>query len=179
MILETRRLSLREMTWADGPALCGILQDPQVMYAYEHAFSDEEVRQWLNRQLERYARYGFGLWAVVEKETGALIGQCGLTMQDWNGREVLEIGYLLRRDRWHCGFAIEAASACRQYAFEALHAREVFSIIRENNLPSQRVALRNGMCVVGALTKHYYGMDMPHLVFAVTNSTENREESNP
>lgn len=172
MILETRRLLLREMTREDCPALCAILQDPQVMYAYEHAFSDEEVRQWLDRQLARYARYGFGLWAVIERASGQLIGQCGLTMQDWSGREVLEIGYLFRRDRWHRGFAIEAASACKAYAFETLCAQEVFSIIRENNLPSQRVALRNGMSVVGSLTKHYYGTDMLHLVFAVRNSTE-------
>ena len=162
MILETRRLSLREMTWADGPALCGILQDPQVMYAYEHAFSDEEVRQWLNRQLERYARYGFGLWAVVEKETGALIGQCGLTMQDWNGREVPEIGYHLRRDKWRQGFAIEAAAACREYGFYTLNFPELFSIIRDNNFPSQHVALRNGMAVRGSFVKHYRGVEMPH-----------------
>ena len=168
MILETERLFLREMTLADYPALCRIMQDPQVMYAYEHAFSDEEVRTWLDRQRERYAHYGFGLWAVLEQETGELIGQCGLTMQDWSGREVLEIGYLFRRDRWHQGFATEAAVACKRYAFETLRAPEVFSIIRENNLPSQRVAQRNGMSVVGAFTKHYYGMDMPHLVFSVT-----------
>ena len=54
MILETVRLSLREMTQEDYPALCRILQDPQVMYAYEHAFSDQEVQDWLDRQLERY-----------------------------------------------------------------------------------------------------------------------------
>lgn len=168
VILETERLFLREMTLADYPALCRIMQDPQVMYAYEHAFSDEEVRTWLDRQRERYAHYGFGLWAVLEQETGELIGQCGLTMQDWSGREVLEIGYLFRRDRWHQGFATEAAVACKRYAFETLRAPEVFSIIRENNLPSQRVAQRNGMSVVGAFTKHYYGMDMPHLVFSVT-----------
>ncbi len=170
MILETSRLVLREMTREDYAALCDILQDPLVMYAYEHAFSDQEVWDWLDRQLERYIRYGFGLWAVVEKESGGIIGQCGLTMQDWSGREVLEVGYLFRRDKWHRGFATEAAAACKNYAFQTLRAREVFSIIRENNLPSQRVAQRNGMSVVGAFTKHYYGMDMPHLVFAVKRS---------
>lgn len=170
MILKTARLSLRAMTQEDYPALCEILQDPKVMYAYEHAFSDQEAQSWLDRQLERYAQYGFGLWAVMEKETGKLIGQCGLTMQDWSGREVLEVGYLFRRDRWHKGFATEAAAACKKYAFETLQAPEVFSIIRENNFPSQRVALRNGMSVVGAFTKHYYGIDMPHLVFAAKKS---------
>lgn len=167
MILETERLALRRLEETDFDALAAILQDPQVMYAYEHGFSVEEVRQWLDRQLARYAKYGFGLWAMIEKASGDLIGQCGVTMQDWNGREVPEIGYNLRRDKWHQGFAIEAARACKEYAFTVLGFREVYSIIRENNLPSQRVALRNGMSVRGSFVKYYYGMSMLHLVFSV------------
>ena len=166
MILETQRLILREMTPGDLPGLGRFLQDASVMYAYEHAFSDEEVRAWLDRQLERYARDGFGLWSMIEKDGGQLIGDCGLTLQDWSGREVLEIGYHLCRDKWCQGFATEAAIACKQYAFRTLRAPEVFSIIRENNYPSQRVAQRNGMVVVGSFVKHYYGVDMPHLVFS-------------
>lgn len=167
MILETKRLSLRRLEETDFDALAAILQDPQAMYAYEHGFSEKEVQEWLDRQLERYAQYGFGLWAVIEKETGALIGQCGVTMQDWNGLEVPEVGYLFRRDKWHQGFAIEAAKACKEYAFTKLGFQEVYSIIRENNLPSQHVALRNGMSVRGSFVKHYYGVDMLHFVFSV------------
>lgn len=167
MILETERLSLRELRQADFSALCAILQDREVMYAYEHPFSNREVQAWLNRQLSRYERDGFGLWAVVEKATGEMIGQCGLTMQAWLERTVPEIGYHLCRDRWHQGFATEAALACREHAFQALGLPEVFSIIRDNNLPSQGVALRCGMSVRGSFVKHYYGMDMLHLVFGV------------
>ncbi len=167
MILETERLVLRELVETDLDALGAVLRDPQVMYAYEHGFSMAEVQQWLDRQLERYAQYGFGLWAVTAKASGELIGQCGVTMQNWGEREVPEIGYHLRRDKWHQGFAIEAAMACREYAFTALGFQEVYSIIRENNLPSQRVALRNGMSVRGSFVKHYYGMDMLHFVFSV------------
>ena len=167
MILETERLALRRLEETDLDALAAILRDPQVMYAYEHGFSMEEVQQWLDRQLERYAEYGFGLWAVIEKASGTLIGQCGITMQDWNGRNVPEIGYHLRRDKWHQGFAIEAAEACRDYAFTVLGLQEVYSIIRDNNLPSQRVALRNGMAVRGSFMKYYHGMSMLHLVFSV------------
>ena len=68
------------------------------MYAYEHAFSDEEAWEWLDRQIARYQTDGFGLWAVILKETGQMIGQCGLTWQDFNGKQVLEVGYLLRKD---------------------------------------------------------------------------------
>ena len=172
MILETERLLLRQLEDTDFDALAAILRDPQVMYAYEHGFSVEEVQQWLEKQQERYEICGFGLWAVVEKATGRMIGQCGLTMQDWAGRQVPEIGYHLRRDKWRQGFAIEAAKACKQYAFQILRFQEVYSIVRDNNLPSQRVALRNGMSVRGSFVKHYYDMDMPHLVFSVRKGAD-------
>ena len=167
-ILETGRLLLREMTGGDFPALCRMLRDPEVMYAYEHAFSEEEARDWLRRQRDRYARDGIGLWAVVEKCSGEMVGQCGLTWQDCGyPAPVLEVGYLLERAAWHRGYATEAARACRDYAFDRLGAGEVFSIIRDSNLPSQRVARRNGMEVRGIFVKHYYGVEMPHLIFSV------------
>ncbi len=162
MILETERLYLRKLEQLDFNALCKILQDEEVMYAYEGAFCDEEVQEWLDRQLARYQKWGFGLWAVVLKETGEMIGQCGLTMQPWKDKEVLEIGYLFQREHWHKGYAIEAAKACKQYAFEALQAREVCSIIRDTNIPSQNVALKNGMIKADSWIKHYRGVDMPH-----------------
>ena len=130
MILETERLYLRKLTPADRAALCETLQDKEAMYAYEHAFSDEEADAWLARQIARYQEDGFGLWAVIRKED-------------------------------------EAARACKQCAFETLGLPAVYSIIRENNLPSRRVAERNGMRVVGTLVKHYYGFAMPHLVYRI------------
>lgn len=81
--------------------------------------------------------------------------------------QVLEVGYLFERAHWHRGYATEAARACRDYAFERLDAQEVFSIIRDTNLASQRVALRNGMTQRGVFVKHYYGVAMPHLVFSI------------
>lgn len=168
MVYETERLYMREMTQDDFPFLCRILQDKRVMYAYAHAFSHTEVQDWMDKQLFRYKTYGYGLWAVVQKgETDKMIGQCGLTLQDWNGKQVPEIGYLLQYDYWHQGYAAEAAKGCKQYAFEALGFSEVFSIIRDNNFASIRVAKRNGMKKCGAFTKHYYQIDMPHVVYGV------------
>jgi RimJ/RimL family protein N-acetyltransferase len=137
------------------------------MLAYEGAFTNEEVQQWLDRQRERYTDDGFGLWAVILKETNKMIGQCGLSMQDANGKQVLEIGYLLNRAYWHKGYASEAAIACKEYAFTKLNADEVFSIIRDTNTASQNVALRNGMVIVEHFVKHYRGVDMPHYLFSV------------
>lgn len=167
MELETERLVMREMTHADLPSLCEIMKDENTMYAYEGAFSDAEVQEWLERQILRYQKWNFGLWAVVLKETGKLIGQCGLTMQPWKDDEVLEIGYLFNRNYWHKGYATEAAAACKQYAFDVLKAEEVCSIIRDTNIRSQNVALRNGMTLTDKWTKHYRGVDMPHYRFVV------------
>lgn len=168
LIVETERLLLRTMTEADFDALCSILRDAEVMYAYEHAFDEEEVRAWLWRQQERYRKDGFGLWAVVLKESGDMIGQCGITMQDAGEKQVMEIGYLFARDFWHRGYAAEAALACRRYAFEELKAEEVYSIIREGNHASERVADKNGMNRCGLIVKHYYDMDMPHNIYRIT-----------
>ncbi len=164
MILETARLFLRQMTQKDFNSLAAILQDEETMTAYNGAFNDEEVQEWLDRQLMRYREYGpeMGLWAVVLKETGEMIGQCGLTYQPWKGENVLEVGYLFRRDVWHHGYATEAAMGCIRYAAETLGAEEICSIIRDTNLPSQRVALRNGLQPFDHMVKHYRGVDMPH-----------------
>lgn len=158
---------MREMEQDDFDALSRILQDEETMYAYNGAFGDEETQEWLDRQISRYRRYGFGLWALVLKENGEMIGQCGVTMQPWKDKEVIEVGYLLRRDCWHKGFATEAARACKEYAFDILNADEVCSIIRDTNTASQRVAKRNGMKITDEWTKHYRGVDMPHYLFSV------------
>lgn len=167
MILETSRLYLREIQQTDFAALAEILQDEETMLTYEGAFTNEEVQQWLDRQRKRYQEDGLGLWAVVLKETNQMIGQCGLSMQDANGKQVLEVGYLLNRACWHKGYASESAIACKDYAFTKLNADEVFSIIRDTNIASQKVALRNGMTMIGEFVKHYRGVDMPHYLFSV------------
>lgn len=167
IFFSTKRLYLREMVQSDYLALCKILQDKEVMEAYEHAFSDTEVQEWLDKQRKRYRDHGFGLWAVILKENNEMIGQCGLTWQDYNNQQVLEVGYLFQKAFWHQGYATEAAIACKKYAFEHLKANEVFSIIRNTNLASQNVAKRNGMIARDTFIKHYYGVEMPHIVFSI------------
>ena len=120
IIIETDRLFMRKMTYDDIPSLNKILQDAKTMYAYEHAFSDEEVVSWLEKQMKNYETYGFGLFGMILRETGEFIGQCGITMQDFSGKSVPEIGYLLNRDFWHNGYATEAALAMKKYAFDVL-----------------------------------------------------------
>ena len=165
MIIETKRLYLRQLNKNDFNSIMEILGDGKTMYAYEHAFSKEEGMSWLNNQFIRYEKYGFGLWAVILKGTDKLIGQCGITMQNTGDREVHEVGYLFNRSYWHKGYATEAASACRNYAFDVLSVNEVCSIIRTNNLASINTAIRSGMLARGQIVKHYYHGHAAYYIF--------------
>lgn len=167
MILETERLYLREMNQNDFGDLAEILQNPKVMYAYEHDFSDNDVQEWLDRQIERYKKYGFGLWAVILKNTNEMIGQTGLTIQPYKDTEVLEIGYLLKENFWHNGYACEASSGCKKYAFEQLNRDKVYSIIKADNHSSMKVAESIGMKKGDEFITQYYNGDMLHFLYSV------------
>ena len=166
-LIETERLLIREMQQSDFDALCRILCDEDVMRAaYESAFSPDEAQNWLNRHLKRYEDYGFGLWAVVLKETNEMIGQCGLTLQQWKEKELLEIGYLFQKAYWHRGYAAEAAIACREYAFTVLDADSVCSMIRDTNIASQNVAVRNGMKIIDKAAKNFRNTEMNFFLYS-------------
>jgi RimJ/RimL family protein N-acetyltransferase len=165
-IITTARLILRNMSMADLPAMREIVQDEQTMYAWGHAWSEEETIAGIEKQLRAYQEDGFGRWAVVLKEIGTVIGVCGLLWWETDKDRVPEVGYLFNRAHWHNGYATEAAIACRRYAFDVLGYKEVFSLIRDTNHPAMNVAIRSGMLVRGRYTKHYRGKDMPHYIFS-------------
>ena len=137
------------------------------MYAYEGAFTKEESYEWLLKQLNRYKSHGFGLWGVYLNDTNDMIGQCGLTLQGYKGADVLEIGYLFNKNFWGQGFAIEAARLCKNIAFDDFGATEVYSIIKDTNIPSQNVAIKNGMRGKDTIVKYYKEAYMPHLVVSI------------
>ena len=86
MHLETPRLILREMTDDDFTVLYRVLGDAHLMCYYPYPFDEARVRSWIARNRERYRVFGFGLWAVCLKDTGEMIGDCGLSMQWINGQ---------------------------------------------------------------------------------------------
>lgn len=167
MIFETERLVLREMNQDDYRDLAEILQNSNVMYAYEHDFTDMDVQIWLDRQRKRYETYGFGLWAVILKNTKEMIGQAGLTLQPYKDTEVLEIGYLLKEKFWHYGYAREAAAGCKKYAFEVLKQDKVCSVIKVDNTSSIRVAESIDMRKEDTFIAWYYNGDMLHYLYSV------------
>lgn len=169
MILETERLILRKMQQSDYYDVAEMLQDPDVMYAYEHDFSVQEVWGWIDRQITRYSQDGHGLWAVVSKTNGRMIGQAGLTLQPYKGTKVLEIGYLLKRRYWHCGYAWEAAEGCKKYAFDALGKQRIYAIIKADNVASRRVAERIGMTKEDTFHAQYYNGPVLHDLYSAKN----------
>ncbi len=161
-ILQTPRLLLREFTPQDADALALVLSDPETMRYYPAPYDRAGVEQWIERNRQRYQDDGVGLWAMELKKTQdsevqgsdvqssefhKMIGDCGVTRQQVEGEYLYEIGYHLRRDFWGQGLATEAAIACRDWAFAHLKTERLISLIRPENLPSRRVAERNGMTV--------------------------------
>lgn len=163
MILETSRLRLREFSRDDADALALVISDPKTMRFYPAPFDQAGVEQWIERNLRRYVEYGHGLWAMALKSTGELIGDCGLTCQNVDGINELEIGYHVRRDLWRRGLATEAARACRDHGFDHLSAERIISLIRPENLASRRVAEKNGM----KIWKETIHQNLQHLVYCI------------
>ena len=145
IVIETPRLILREFLTHDAEALACVISDPETMRFYPAPFDRQGVEGWIARNIRRYEKDGHGLWAIDLKSIGEMIGDCGITLQEVDGEPLPEIGYHLRRDMWGQGFATEAARACRDYGFDSLKAEFLISLIRPENLPSRRVAERNGM----------------------------------
>mgnify|MGYP003302597191 FL=1 len=152
MILETERLFLRELTADDFDALYEVLADSDIMQHYPYTFDESRVRNWINKSIERYEIFGFGLWAVCLKETGEMIGDCGLTMQNINGMIKPEIGYHINKRYQRRGYAKEAARACRDWTFENTPFNILYSYMKKTNVASIATAMANGMSKVDEYT---------------------------
>lgn len=153
--LETARLRLRMFRQDDLDELSRFTRDPEVM---RHIGSGipltlEETEHNLGRIIEAFLRRGFGRWAVEKKETGALVGYCGLSQAH---EEIdVELAYLFAREEWGKGFATEAASACLRYGFERLGLGRISALTRHENARSRRVMERLGLRYLGE--GDYYG----------------------
>jgi len=163
--IETKRLILREMVPGDYDALYRILGDSDIMQHYPYTFDEARVRGWIAKNMERYRVFGFGLWAVTLRETGELIGDCGLTMQDIHGFIRPEIGYHIRADFQRQGIAREAGAAVRDWAFAHTPFRVIYSYMKAANLPSAAAARSWGCSFAESFTdaegelSHVYALE--------------------
>ena len=144
-VIETERLRLREYTWEDFEALYAILSDPITMQHYPRPYDEAGTCRWIQWNLDNYREYGFGLWAIELKETGAFIGDCGITMQNIDGTLLPEIGYHIHRSYWHRGYGSEGAKAVRDWAFTHRDFSKLYSYMKYTNIASQATAAAAGL----------------------------------
>jgi ribosomal-protein-alanine N-acetyltransferase len=153
--LETARLRLRMFRSEDLDELCAITRDPEAMrfIGDGHPLTRKETEANLSSIIRAFRRRGFGRWAVVKKDGGALVGYCGLS----HGiAEVgVELAYLFSRAEWGRGLATEAAAATLRYGFERLRADSIAGLTRHENLRSRRVLERLNMRYLRP--RHFYG----------------------
>ena len=152
MIIETDRLFLREMTCDDFNALYTVLADSDIMRHYPYTFNEDRVQGWIDKNIERYRMFGFGLWAVCLKATGEMIGDCGLTVQNINGTKLPEIGYHIAKAHQRRGYAKEAAQAVRDWTFCHTQFCAVYSYMKKANIPSCATARANGVALISEFT---------------------------
>ncbi len=165
-VLETPRLRLRLMEADDVDALLAIFGDPVVMAAFQTSpFDRGQMMRWLQRNLDHQAAHGYGLFSVLLKTNDVLIGDCGLELMEVDGAEVAELGYDFRSDYWDQGYATEAATTVRDFAFQQLKLPRLISLIRVGNLRSKRVAEKVGMRLTGEFTRYehqYWKYQLDH-----------------
>lgn len=144
-ILETQRIFLRELTLEDTYNLSLVLSDIESMRYYPKKFTINEVENWIKRNIDRYKNDGFGLWAVIRKNDGKFLGDCGITLQNIDNEILPEIGYHIIKVFTNMGYASEAAKICKDYAINELKYPAIYSYSQYNNIASQRVAQKIGM----------------------------------
>lgn len=146
--LQTQRLTTRFLTLNDIELWSKFFDDEECVKffpTFGHTTSNGRATHWIDKQLNRYKDNRYGLQALIDKETGEFIGQCGLLAQDVDGITEVEVGYHIFKPHWGKGYATEAAQLFKKYAFDNEQCKSLVSIIHVDNILSQKVAERNGM----------------------------------
>lgn len=162
---ETERLILRKMTSDDFNEISEIMRSLSVQKVWEHYFTDKDIKDWINKNLELYAKHNLGYFIAVEKESGNVIGQIALMPDIINGRTYYEIGYILNEEFMKKGFASEGAKFMAEYAFQKLKLKEVIFEIRPENVLSVAIAIKLGAIKRSSFLKRVHGKKMKHLIF--------------
>ena len=147
-MIETDRLILRLMNKSDIDDMLRIFTDKEVMKAFNlRSFSREQMKKWIDRNLDHQKEFGYGLFSVILKSNQELIGDCGLEHTEFKDKPCVEIGYDFLSRYWNQGYATEAAKAVKEYAIEELNidSKTLCSFIRKNSKASQCVAEKIGM----------------------------------
>ncbi|WP_158844655.1 GNAT family N-acetyltransferase [Algibacter sp. L1A34] len=146
---ETERLLFRKIEKSDFNDWLEFYKNPNSSLHWVSELDSPEIEceKWYEKQFYRYKNNLGGMNVLIEKTSGRLIGHCGLLVQNVDAISELEIGYSILPEFWNNGFASEAAKKCRDFAFENNLSNSIISIISLTNTPSEKVAIKNGMCV--------------------------------
>lgn len=144
-VMQTARTRIREFQLSDIPGLARILGDPSVMeFSSKGPLTEEDTLQFIAWCIDSYRQHGHGPWALTEKQSGALIGFCGLSLENVDGVEEIEIGYRLAKDQWGKGLATEAATRVIEYGFSDLNINSIIGIVSPRHTASLRVLAKLG-----------------------------------
>lgn len=143
------------MVHEDFSALKAILSDRETMKFYPKPYDDEGVNRWISWCQSSQEKWGFSLFAVILKETGQMIGDTGVSMQNIHGQQVPEIGYHINKRYWRQGYATETSKAVKDWFFSRFPAEEVYSCMDQANVPSAKTAAANGMRLVDSYTDNH------------------------
>lgn len=149
--IRTPRLIFRPFLPADIPQVARLCADPQFQQfvPLPPGTPEQIAASWFEAAINRWKNDGTGFCVLQEINTGALVGLAGLLVQPVENFFVLEVAYHLLPEHRGKGYAIEAASALRDYAFRNTGEQRLYSLIHVNNVPSQKVAYKNGMISSG------------------------------
>ncbi len=143
--VESERLYLRRFTRDDIPALHTILSDPITMRSWPAPFNPDATLAWIERNIVNYAQRGFGRWAVIERASETLIGDCGIVLLEVAGVIEHDLGYIIHHRYWNQGYATEIGGAAKEYAISELGIRRLVANMPTDNHASRRVAEKIGM----------------------------------
>lgn len=164
IILETNKLFLRKIEAKDVTLLFPLLSDPDVMRFYPKTLNRRETREWTERILRSYAKYGISWWAVYHKENQDFIGQVGIIVQTVEDEDKVGLSYMIHKKYWRQGYTTEAASAVLHYGFVTLKLNRIICLVRPSNTPSNGVARKLGFHIEA--TVNYKGYE--HHLYILT-----------
>lgn len=146
IITQTERLIIREFQVSDIEALAQILAKPEVMqFSPSGILSYKQTAVKVQSFLDSYQKQGYGKWAVIYRESGRLIGYCGIAVEEIEGKLENELGYRIDSEFWGQGLATEAAKACLKYGFDKLKLGYVLGVVEQENQTSIKVLEKIGM----------------------------------
>ena len=152
-IIECNRFYLREYQDSDYQSLSDIYQDAENMVYFGAPYNDKMMNRLMSWTFDNYQKYGFGFWAIIDKKTGAFIGDCGLSMQSIDGEWLPEIGYHINKKYHRMGYATEAARLVKDYIFRTYNFDALYGYTVKENIGSIKVMLNNGMTFLKAFSK--------------------------